>query len=321
MDYNFYEKGGTHMSLGIRTGSGETVSVIVPTRYYAWRTDDIKYPLTSVPDFLSDAGFAGADLSLELIAGLEEFDNDDGWRSVVYRFGNRAAARGLSLPMCHLPFYMPDPGNTPAMTNFIRTLRAGIRAAAMLGIPDAVIHPIVRHSSRRCRDEWFRENLEFLSPLREQAGRLGVRLCIENMVGRPYADFPDETVYGCRAAEIMELAERLDTGVCWDFGHANLSGLCQSVELEKLRGRLRCLHIHDNDGMHDAHLIPGDHPSKDSVDWDDAAEGLRLADFFTTGNRCLDMELKTSDLPDNRSLRLSHASRTIDAAKRFAGKI
>ncbi len=309
------------MSLGIRTGSGESVSIIVPTRYYGYRTDNIKYPLTSVPDFLADAGFDGADLSLELLAGLEEFDNDDGWRSVVYRFGNRAAARGLSLPMCHLPFYMPDPSNTPAMTNFIRTLKSGIRAAALLEIPDAVIHPIVWHSSRRSREAWFSENLEFLSPLCDLAERYGVHLCIENMVGRPYADHPDETVFGCRAAEVMALAERLGTGVCWDFGHANLSGLCQSVELERLRGRLRCLHIHDNDGFHDAHLIPGNHPCRTSVDWDDAVEGLRLADFLATGNRCLDLELKTSNLPDDRSLRLSHASRTIEAASELAKKL
>ncbi len=309
------------MAYEIRTGSGTPVSVIVPTRYYAYRTDDIKYPLTSVPDFLADAGFDGADLSLELLSGLEEFDNDDGWKSVVYRFGNRAAARGLILPMCHLPFYMPDPNNIPAMTNFVRTLRSGIRAAAMLHIPDAVIHPIVRHSSRRCREAWFSENMEYLSPLRDLAERHGVKLCVENMVGRPYTDCPDETVFGCRAAEIMALAERLDIGVCWDFGHANLSGLCQSVEMERLRGRLRCLHIHDNDGLHDTHRIPDMDSSGASVDWDDAAEGLRLADFPATGNRCLDMELKTSTLPDNRDIRLAHASRTLEAAKMFASKL
>ncbi len=309
------------MSLAIRTGGGEHVSVIVPTRYHAGRSDGLKYPLTAAADFFADAGFDGVDLSLELIAGLEEFDNDDGWRSVVYSFGNRATARGLSLPVCHLPFYMPDPDDPIAMPRFLREVRSGIRAAALLGIPDAVIHPIVRHSSRRCRDAWFSENLAYLSPLRELAGRLGVRLCIENMVGRPYADHPDEAVFGCRAEDILSLAERLDTGVCWDFGHANLSGLCQSAELERLRGRLRVVHIHDNDGIKDAHLIPGDRPSRGSVDWDDAAEGLRLADFLVTGNRCLDMELKTSDLPDDRGVRLLHASRTVDAARIFAEKL
>lgn len=309
------------MALGIRTGSGEAVSVIVPTRYYAYRSDNLKYSLTSAVDFLADAGFDGVDLSLELIAGLEEFDNDDGWRSVIYSFGNRAAARGLALPVCHLPFYMPNPDDAIAMPRFIREVRSGIRAAAMLKIPDAVIHPIVRHSSRRCRDLWLSDNLAFLSPLRELAGSRGVNLCIENMVGRPYHDDPGESVYGCRAADVLELATRLDTGICWDFGHANLSGLCQSAELGQLRGRLRCFHMHDNDGLHDAHLIPGDHPTRHSVDWDDAAEGLRLADFPATGNRCINLELKTSDLPDHRSIRLTHAARAIDAAKVFARKL
>ncbi len=306
------------MALGIRTGSGEQVSVIVPTRYYSSRSDGLKYPMTAVADFLADAGFDGADVSLELVAGLEEFDNDDGWRSVIYRFGNRAAARGLALPICHLPFYMPALDNIPAMNRFVRELRGGIRAAAMLGIPDAVIHPIVRHSSRRTREAWLAENMEFLAPLCEMATARGVRLCLENMAGKPYPNFPREDVYGSRAADVLDLSVRLGVPVCWDFGHANLTGLCQSAELGTLCGHLRAVHIHDNDGLHDTHLIPAEAPSPASVDWADAAEGLRLADFFSTGNRCLDFELKTADLPDNRDARMAHAEKTIAAARAFA---
>ncbi len=309
------------MSLGIHTGGGEPISVIVPTRYYSSRKDGLKYPMTAVADFLADAGFDGADVSLELVAGLEEFDNDDGWRSVIYRFGNRAAARGLALPICHLPFYMPALDNIPAMDRFVRELRGGIRAAAMLGVPEAVIHPIVRHSSRRSREAWLMENLEFLSPLCEMAAGKGVRLCIENMAGKPYPNCPGEDIYGSRAADVLELSACLGVPVCWDFGHANLTGLCQSAELDTLRGHLRAVHIHDNDGVHDTHLIPEESPSAASVDWADAAEGLRLADFLSTGNRCLDLELKTSDLPDNRDIRLAHAVRTIAAARAFAEKL
>ncbi len=48
----------------IRTGSGEHVFVVVPTRYYAWRSDNLAYPLTAAADFLADCGFSGLDLSL-----------------------------------------------------------------------------------------------------------------------------------------------------------------------------------------------------------------------------------------------------------------
>ena len=39
------------------------------------------------------------------------------------------------------------------------------------------------------------------------------------------------------AEEILILAKMFDCGVCWDFGHANLSGLSQSGEIEKIGGK------------------------------------------------------------------------------------
>ena len=300
------------------TASGERVRITVPTRYHAYRSDGGKYSLTSAADFLWDAGFGGVDLSLDQV----EPDGDEILRSVLYSFGGRAASRGLSIPMCHLPFYMPNPDDKTAMARFSREIASGLRMAAMLKIPDAVIHPIVRHESKRCRVLWLSENMHFLMPLRELAGKLGVTLCIENMTGKPYAAHPSEAVYGSTAADVLELAQRLDSMVCWDFGHANITGLCQSVELEKLRGYVRCLHIHDNDGVNDTHRIPFECPENvplgGCVDWEDAAEGLRLCDFLSTSNRCINLELKSSDLPADRSVRLSHAARALYAAKKLA---
>ena len=304
--------------MGILTASGERVRITVPSRYYAYASNGSKYSLSATADFLADAGFDGVDLSLDEL----EPDGDDILRSVLYSFGNRAAARGLTIPMCHLPFFMPSPDDTASMTRFSREIQAGLRMAAMLKIPDAVIHPIVRHESRRDRNFWMNENVTFLTPIRELAGKLGITLCIENMTGKPYATHPSEAVFGSTAADILELSERLDAMVCWDFGHANITGLCQSVELEKLRGRVRCLHIHDNDGVQDNHRIPFECPASTPlggcVDWEDAAEGLRLCDFLTTSNRCINLELKSSDLPADRSVRLSHAARAVYAAKKLA---
>ena len=304
--------------MGILTASGERVRITVPSRYYAYASNGSKYSLSATADFLADAGFDGVDLSLDEL----EPDGDDILRSVLYSFGNRAAARGLTIPMCHLPFFMPSPDDGAAMTRFSREIQAGLRMAAMLKIPDAVIHPIVRHESRRDRNFWLNENVTFLTPIRELAGKLGITLCIENMTGKPYATHPSEAVFGSTAADILELSEQLDAMVCWDFGHANITGLCQSVELEKLRGRVRCLHIHDNDGVQDNHRIPFECPASTPlggcVDWEDAAEGLRLCDFLTTSNRCINLELKSSDLPADRSVRLSHAARAVYAAKKLA---
>ena len=302
------------MSRGISTGSGGLLPVTAPTRYYGYRPDGGRFSLTAAADFLADAGFDGVDLSLD----KTEPDGDDVLRSVLYAFGNRAAARGLAIPVCHLPFYMPSPDDAAAMARFSREIASGIRAAAMLKIPDAVIHPIVRHESRRRREQWLSDNLAFLSPLREQAAALGITLCLENMAGKPYASYPGEAVYGSRAEDILELAETLDTGVCWDFGHANMTGLCQSAELDRLRGRVRVIHVHDNDGRVDSHSIPQFSASPAYVDWADAVEGLRLCEFTNLPRRCLNLELKSSDLPADRASRLNHAAHAVAAARKLA---
>ena len=45
-------------------------------------------------------------------------------------------------------------------------------------------------------------------------------------------------------------------GCCYDTGHANLTGRNVYEDICTLGSRLMCLHIHENDGLHDQHLIP-----------------------------------------------------------------
>lgn len=283
--------------------------VLIPSRYYGYRNDGGRYPLSAAADFAADAGFAGVDLS------LDTYDTtDDGLPGVMEAFCRRLTARGLCLPVCHLPFYMPAPDDVAAMSRFAAMQTAALRAAARLGVSVAVIHPIVRHTARMgttgpgTADRWLRENVAYLTPLREWAERIRVRLAVENMAGRPAPDAPDETVYGTRADQIAALADALDCGICWDFGHANIAGTDKPSESLALVGRrLALVHIHDNDGMTDSHRLPGE----GTIDWDDAMAGLRAVGY----NGFFDMELKTSDLPDDRSLRDRYAARTLSAAR------
>ena len=210
MKYKNQRKDGDDtMPTHIRTADGAPIPVIAPSRYHAYCEGGSRFSLSAAADFLAEAGFDGVDLSFDAVPEISGFDADEGWRSVLYAFGNRAAANGLLLPLCHLPFYMPNPDDNRAMARFSGEIRAAIRAAAMLGIPDAVIHPIVRHGSACSYGKWLTDNLAFLSPLCEEANRRGVRLCIENMTGIPYPTHPAEEVYGSRAAHITALADRL----------------------------------------------------------------------------------------------------------------
>lgn len=295
---------------------GTKIPVVVPSRYYAYACDTARrFSSTAMVDFIADSGFDGLDLSFDLFSDLgNPLCVEGDIYSVLYSLGNRAEKRGLSLPSCHLPFYMPSPDDTMAMKRYIRGLTEGIKAAAYLKIPAAVIHPIVRHSSVCNYNRWKKENLAFLTPLRELAGQRGVTLCIENMTGIPYPHEPKEWVFGSRAKDVRWLADKLDCGICWDFGHAHLTGLCQSAELSTVCDRLRMVHIHDNDGRGDTHLNPFD----GGVDWEDAAEGLRAIGYGSMAWRCMNLEIKTSHLPADIVTRQQYAARTLNAAKRLA---
>lgn len=304
--------------MSVNLMDGGRVPVILPSRYFAYTPDGRRLSSAAMVDFIADNGFDGIDVSFDLFSDLgNPLCCEGDIYSVLYSMGNRAASRGLTLPVCHLPFYMPNPDDDRAMKPFARALREGIKAAAYLKIPTAVIHPIVRHSSACTYPKWRDENLTFLFPLCELAQEKGVTLAIENMTGIPYPSQPKELVFGSRAKDVRWLADKLDCGVCWDFGHANLTGLCQSAELHTVGDRLRMVHVHDNDGKNDTHL----NPFNGEIDWNDAAEGLRAVGFTSMAWRCLNMEIKTSHLPADTAIRQQYAAGTLNAAKKLASMI
>ena len=212
----------------------------VPTRFYGWCPDG-RYSLSASLQNLHDCGFTAADVSLENIALL-----DDAWQSVLYAAASRAKALGIALPVCHLPFYMPSPDDKVAMKRFAQEQSRGIEAAALMGIPLAVIHPVARHSSRTSKQDWFAENIAYLTPLCEKAKKLGVMLAVENMASTK--ESLHDHLYGCRAVEIVAIAKKLGIKTCWDTGHAHTAGLAQSHEIELLGYTLALVHLHDNDG-------------------------------------------------------------------------
>ena len=85
-----------------------------------------------------------------------------------------------------------------------------------------------------------------------------LKLCVENMPSDREA--PDNHLYGSCALNISSLAEKLGVGICWDVGHANISGYKQSEQMQIMKGKIDVLHIHDNGGkgQKDAHMLPFD---------------------------------------------------------------
>jgi sugar phosphate isomerase/epimerase len=78
---------------------------------------------------------------------------------------------------------------------------------------------------------------------------LGVRLLVENLVSEPTS--PEHLL------EILELGHLRNVGICLDLGHAHLT-VGVAAAIATVGPRIVSVHVHDNHGMKDEHLWPGD---------------------------------------------------------------
>jgi sugar phosphate isomerase/epimerase len=110
----------------------------------------------------------------------------------------------------------------------------------------------------------FEDAMTSIEHLRAFAKPLGVRILLENI--------PNELSTPERLVEMIHSAHFDDVGVCFDFGHAHMAGPVR-IAFETLRNHVCSTHVHDNNGVKDSHLWPG----QGTIDWKEAMELLRSA--------------------------------------------
>jgi len=233
------------------------------------REDMLAYVKSGI-ELNAKLGLDAFDIDTELILRFDDIERGvDEIKTAAYRHGKR-------FELCHLPF-----GITPAtfderIESFTVKMHRAIDAAAQLGVDFAVLHPL---GATVPAEEYDAEAdrskcLRFLEPFAEHAVKVGLNICVENMRLVKPSEFEPRR-YGAAVEEVCELADTLGAGICWDFGHANITGLKQSEALEYVGGRLKMLHINDNFGLGDIHLAP----FMGNIDWADAMHGVAMSGF------------------------------------------
>ena len=212
---------------------------------------------------------------------------------------------GLPIELCHLPF-RTDADNEPDDHFFDRMYHA-IDCAKLLNVTCAAIHPdssalpVEGYDVRRQHERAAR----ILAPSVEYAEKNGVKLAVENM--RPlYLEVPTHR-YCQTAEELCSVADEMGIGVCWDFGHGNIAGLRQSEALAYIGKRLKMIHINDNHGIQDVHLLPW----TGNIDWADAMQGLAAIGYHGLFN----FELNSGRVP--LEVCEAYARYTMDAAEKL----
>lgn len=79
-----------------------------------------------------------------------------------------------------------------------------------------------------------------INMLQSMADEFGITLCAENLPHRDNLNF---------------ICQNTSMGLCCDIGHYNIR---RSVEIERNIDRIKYIHLHDNHGKTDSHLLPGE---------------------------------------------------------------
>ncbi len=166
---------------------------------------------------------------------------------------------GLQALACHglehAPYLLRQP-EPDARRRMIDAQRDLMERSADLGARTFVLHLGAYPDGASPADAWkpVERALDALAPRAEAAG---VALALENSYHGAYL----ARNAGELAAFIARYAHPA-VGVCLDAGHAHIQGGAVAA-LETLRPHIVTMHLHDNDGRQDQHLIPG----RGTLDW------------------------------------------------------
>jgi sugar phosphate isomerase/epimerase len=155
-----------------------------------------------------------------------------------------------------------------ARLDAVATIGVTIHASADFGARIVVVHPGVGTVESDERLARLRAATESLAALAGVAEGCDVRIAIENMT--------PGTVGGCadELAHMVDAVGAPHVGVCLDTGHAHLGeGVTRAISA--LGGRIIAMHLDDNDGQTDQHILP----SKGAIDWAAAVAALREASY------------------------------------------
>lgn len=228
---------------------------------------------------MAAAGFDGLDLNYYEFCCRPEWQDPESAASEIEALARAASQAGLEWVQAHAPFAAgaTDP---PRDARLLEGCARAVGVCGRLGARWLVVHPFWSEGAwdRAHRRRLLEANVEFMRALLDRSEAEGVGLALENVYD---PRLPHARVFGSAPEDLCELVELADhplVGVCWDTGHAHVAKLDQRAAIASLGARLVAVHIHDNDGRDDFHVLPFT-TAHMGIDWDAVTLGLAEAGY------------------------------------------
>ncbi|MBR6708471.1 MAG: sugar phosphate isomerase/epimerase, partial [Clostridia bacterium] len=200
--------------------------------------------------YIREAGFRYADYA---------FGRDLSGRTGVYaedypryiaEVAEAADLIGIKLIQAHSPMGKPLAEDN---AQFIADTVRCVEACGAWGIPNLVVHS--GYLPGLTVEETYARNREFYAPILQAAEGCGVNILVEN-----FNKMHVEGLYWIdNAPDLLGIIEYINHPLfhaVWDVGHANMQEMPQDEALRMLGSHIRALHIQDNKGVSDSHMMP-----------------------------------------------------------------
>ena len=246
--------------------------------------------------FIKDCGFEALDYNINSLFNrtynaetLTSFFDKSVEELYEFYKDLKAAAKEYDISFSQLHSVIPAyvRGDEVKSRYLLEVTKKMIAVAGYLDSPCIVVHPW--GDCNVSKEEEIEVNMSLYRALMPTAKQYGVKICLENLYSVQDRNFfsgicsePEEAcMYIDRLNE--EAGEEL-FGFCLDVGHVRCAGGNLYRYIKTLgKKRLTTLHIHDNNGACDSHMIPYTQMnmsgSKLSIDWEGFIRGLREIEY------------------------------------------
>ncbi len=223
--------------------------------YISTETDSLASFYASYEERLSalkEAGFDAYDFSM-FNASSCPWIGENEYAEKVKALRKYADSIGIVCNQTHAPFPLVfSDSEEKTKARFAEIVRA-LEISAILGAKLSVVHP--------GNSPMPQENAKLYKRFEPYAKKFGIRIALENMWGWDNENghaLPGACSDGANFNAHLDLLDETVFCALVDVGHGEMKGLDTSAEkmIRALGGRVKGIHLHDNDLIHDTHTLP-----------------------------------------------------------------
>ncbi len=223
-------------------------------------------------DEFAALGLTGAELSTE--HGCELYARSADVAATGEAVRAYAKKKNITMTQGHLPLGF----QLVTQKEDLPTLLRHIDLYEACGVKNMVLHCDKQASdTQKSGEQRFAENLRSLEVIANHIEGREICICLENIHHSPKAD-PEKLFSLAYAEDLIKIIEALGSrrfGICLDTGHLNLVQGNQGDFIRTAGSYLRALHIADNRGERDDHLMP----FGGKIDFLDVMKALKEVDY------------------------------------------